>query len=54
MSSQERSECMENLIAKHWHHLPAEEVVDLLDGNPEKGLDHFEVKHRLETDLTPR
>ena len=37
---------MESLIAKHWHHLPAEEVVDLLDGNPEKGLDQFEVKHR--------
>ena len=40
---------MESLIAKHWHHLPAEEVVDLLEGNPEKGLDQFEVKHRHET-----
>ena len=26
---------METLIGKHWHHLPAEEVIDLLDGNPE-------------------
>ncbi len=35
---------MSSLIGKHWHHLPAEEVIDLLDGNPEKGLDQFEVK----------
>lgn len=40
---------METLIAKHWHHLPEEEVVDLLDGNPEKGLDQFQVKHLQET-----
>lgn len=36
---------MERIIAKHRHHLPAGEVVDLLDGNPEKGLDQFKVKH---------
>ncbi len=40
---------MEILIAKHWHHLPAEEVVDLLNGKPEKGLDQFEVKHLQES-----
>ena len=40
---------MNTLIGKHWHHLPAEEVVDLLDGNPERGLDQFEVKHLQET-----
>ncbi|SEM01601.1 Ca2+-transporting ATPase [Syntrophus gentianae] len=39
---------MENLIGRHWHYLPAEEVIDLLDGNPEGGLDLFEVNHRRE------
>ncbi len=40
---------MNALIDKHWHHLPAEEVIDLLDTNPEKGLDQFEIGHRRET-----
>ncbi len=40
---------MSSLIDKHWHHLPKEEVVDLLDGNLEKGLDQFEIKHLQET-----
>ena len=40
---------METLIGRHWHHLPAEEVVDLLDGNSKKGLDQFDVKHLQET-----
>ena len=40
---------MNTLIDKHWHHLPVEEVVGLLDTNPEKGLDQFEVKHLQET-----
>ncbi|MEW6290131.1 MAG: cation-transporting P-type ATPase [Thermodesulfobacteriota bacterium] len=39
---------MDNLIGKHWHHLPADEVVDLLGSNTVKGLDLFEVKHRFE------
>ncbi|MCJ7601793.1 MAG: HAD-IC family P-type ATPase, partial [Desulfobulbaceae bacterium] len=39
---------MDNLIDKHWHHLPADEVVDLLGSDPGKGLDLFEIKHRLE------
>ncbi|OPY90862.1 MAG: putative cation-transporting ATPase F [Syntrophus sp. PtaU1.Bin208] len=39
---------MDNLIGRHWHYLPAEEVIDLLDGNPERGLDLFEVNHRRE------
>jgi len=39
---------MDNLIEKHWHYLPAEEVVDLLDVDPGKGLDIFEVQDRLE------
>jgi Ca2+-transporting ATPase len=39
---------MNNLLEKHWHHLPAEEVIDLLDTNLQKGLDIFEIKHRQE------
>jgi cation-transporting P-type ATPase F len=39
---------MQTLLGKHWHHLPATEVVELLDSNLEKGLDVFEIKHRRE------
>ncbi|ABC78687.1 cation-transporting P-type ATPase [Syntrophus aciditrophicus] len=39
---------MDNLIGRHWHYLPAEEVIDLLDGNKDQGLDLFEVDHRRE------
>jgi len=39
---------MDNLIGHHWHYLPDEEVIDLLDGNREEGLDLFEVNHRRE------
>ena len=37
---------MDTLIGKHWHHLPADEVIDLLDSDKEKGLDLFEVDNR--------
>ena len=37
---------MKPLLDKHWHHLPQEEVLDLLDSDPEKGLDRFEVEER--------
>ena len=37
---------MDTLISKHWHHLPADEVIDLLDSDQEKGLDLFEVDNR--------
>jgi len=37
---------METLIGKHWHHLPADEVIDLLESDQEKGLDLFEVDNR--------
>lgn len=37
---------MENLIGKHWHHMPAEEVIDLLETSPDKGLDQFETEDR--------
>ncbi|MCI0477832.1 MAG: HAD-IC family P-type ATPase, partial [Anaerolineales bacterium] len=39
---------MQTLLGKHWHHLPAVEVVELLDSDLEKGLDVFEIKHRHE------
>jgi len=39
---------MDNLIGRHWHHLPTEEVIDLLDGNREQGLGLFEVDDRRE------
>jgi magnesium-transporting ATPase (P-type) len=37
---------MKPLLEKHWHHLPEEEVLDLLDSDQEKGLDRFEVEDR--------
>ena len=37
---------MDTLISKHWHHLPADEVIDILDSTREKGLDLFEVDNR--------
>ncbi|MFZ5758062.1 MAG: cation-transporting P-type ATPase [Thermodesulfobacteriota bacterium] len=40
---------MDNLIGKHWHHLPAEEVLDLLGSDPTKGLDLFEAKNRFDS-----
>lgn len=39
---------METLIGKHWHHLPANEVMNLLESDPQKGVDIFAVKHRQE------
>lgn len=37
---------MDDLLGRHWHHLPADEVIDLLDSDKVKGLDLFEVEHR--------
>jgi len=37
---------MKPLLQKHWHHLSQEEVLDLLDTNPDKGLDRFEMEDR--------
>ncbi len=39
---------MQTLLGHHWHHLPADEVVELLDSQADKGLDLFAVKHRQE------
>lgn len=49
---------MEKLLGEHWHHLPEEEVIELLGTDIHHGLDTFEVHHRLERFgrnlLTPR
>jgi Ca2+-transporting ATPase len=37
---------MDNLIGTHWHHLPASEVVELLESDRERGLDRFAIEHR--------
>ena len=37
---------MQTIFAKHWHHLSVSEVLDLLETNPDKGLDTFEVAYR--------
>jgi Ca2+-transporting ATPase len=37
---------MQTLLGRHWHHLPATEVLELLETDPQKGLDIFEVQHR--------
>ena len=37
---------METFIGKHWHHLPADEVVGLLESDRERGLDPFKVDNR--------
>ncbi len=39
---------MELLLEKHLHQIPADEAVTLLDSDPHKGLDLFEVRARLE------
>ena len=39
---------MEKLLGKHWHHMPHEEVIDLLETDPNKGLDLLEINHRRE------
>jgi len=52
------SDALQSLLGRHWHHLPATEVGQLLETNLETGLDLFEVKHRQErfgpNRLTPR
>ncbi len=49
---------MQTLLGKHWHHLPTDEVLQLLETDPQAGLDIFAVKHRQEefgpNVLTPR
>ncbi|NJD59333.1 MAG: cation-transporting P-type ATPase [Anaerolineae bacterium] len=37
---------MYTMINNHWHHLPGNEVLEILETNPNKGLDLFEIQHR--------
>ncbi len=37
---------MQPLLGRHWHHLPSEEVVQLLETDIERGLDLFEIQQR--------
>jgi magnesium-transporting ATPase (P-type) len=37
---------MNTLLEKHWHHLPKDELLDLLDTEEKSGLDRFEVEDR--------
>jgi cation-transporting ATPase F len=49
---------MQTLLGHHWHHLPTEEIMTLLETDASHGLDTFEIKHRQErfgpNVLTPR
>ncbi|MBE0471527.1 MAG: cation-transporting P-type ATPase [Methyloprofundus sp.] len=40
---------MSKSLNKHWHHLPEAEVTDLLDVNPDTGLDSLEIEERRDT-----
>ncbi len=37
---------MQTLLGRHWHHLPSEEVLELLESDPTSGLDRFAVEAR--------
>lgn len=37
---------MQTLLGKHWHHLSTTEVLQVLESDPQTGLDIFEVQHR--------
>lgn len=37
---------MERILSPHWHHLPEDEVLDLLNSDKKKGLDIFETEER--------
>ncbi len=49
---------MDTILQNHWHHLPANEVLELLESDPQRGLDTFAVGRRQEhfgpNQLTPR
>ena len=37
---------MQTLLGHHWHHLPASDVAQLLDTDPDRGLDQFTLTER--------
>jgi Ca2+-transporting ATPase len=58
MTATKSPDAFENLLGRHWHHLPASEVIQLLETNSESGLDRFALNHRQTefgpNQLTPR
>ncbi len=32
---------MDTILHNHWHHLPVNEVLELLESDPQRGLDIF-------------
>jgi magnesium-transporting ATPase (P-type) len=41
-----RGVLMQNVMERHWHHLPESEVVDFLDADATRGLDRLEAEER--------
>lgn len=39
---------MQSMLGHHWHHLPADEVLELLEVDVHQGLDTLEIGHRQE------
>jgi len=37
---------IDELIGHHWHHLPGDDVCELLETHPERGLGELAVRHR--------
>ncbi len=46
MTTTRTGDAWENLLGRHWHHLPTGEVVQLLETNSESGLDRFALNSR--------
>ncbi|HNQ91006.1 MAG TPA: HAD-IC family P-type ATPase [Verrucomicrobiota bacterium] len=40
------TDALEDLLGRHWHHMPAGEVIQVLETNSELGLDRFALSHR--------
>jgi cation-transporting ATPase F len=49
---------MDTILQNHWHYLLANEALELLESDPQRGLDTFVIRHRQEhfgpNQLTPR
>jgi cation-transporting P-type ATPase F len=39
---------MQELLGRHWHHMPIDQIQTLLETDPAEGLDVFEIQHRQE------
>jgi cation-transporting P-type ATPase F len=57
-ASSGRGGMMDTILHNHWHQLHANEVLELLESDPQRGLDIFAIRHRREhfgfNQLTPR